>query len=71
MNNNTAPHKCASCPVRHKTEWRDLSNSELDLVEQGKHARFYEPGEILFHQGDVSDGVYCIQEGLVGSRYAG
>ncbi len=69
MSKNTASHKCATCPTRHKTEWRDLSDSELELVEKGKHARYYEPGEILFHQGDVSDGVYCIQEGLVGSRY--
>lgn len=69
MNKSKASNKCATCPTRHKTEWRDLSNSELEQVEQGKHARNFEPGEILFHQGDASDGIYCIQEGLVGSRF--
>jgi CRP-like cAMP-binding protein len=69
MSKSDVSHKCATCPTRHRTEWRDLSSSELELVEQGKHARNYQPGELLYHQGDASDGIYCIQEGLVGSRF--
>jgi len=69
MMDNKASHKCATCPTRHKTEWRDLTIQELAVVEQAKHAREYVPGEVLFHQGDNSDGVYCVQEGLVGARY--
>ncbi len=64
-----ASHKCATCPTRHKTEWSGLSEAELAAIEKVKSARYYEPGEVLFHQGDANDGVYCIQDGLVGSRY--
>ena len=69
MTDNKFSHKCATCPTRHKTEWRDLSAPELEIVEQAKHAREYEPGEIIFSQGDTGSGVYCIQKGLVGARY--
>lgn len=69
MIDNKSSHQCATCPIRHKTEWRDLSDPELEIVEQAKHARDYETGETIYHQGDASDGVYCIQTGLVGARY--
>lgn len=69
MTKNSTVHKCATCPTRHKTEWRDLSESELAMVEQSKNSRQYEPGEILFRQGETGDGIYCIQTGLVGSRF--
>ena len=40
-------------------------------MERGKHTRHHDTGEVLFHQGDASNGVYCVREGLVGSRYIG
>jgi len=33
-----------------------------------KRMQSYEPGEILYSQGDPGNGIYCIQSGLVGLR---
>lgn len=69
MTSSDHSHKCATCPTRHKTEWRDLTEQELELIELTKKSRIYEPGETLYHQGDNADGVFCIQSGLVGARF--
>lgn len=59
---------CVTCPRRAITEWRDLDAQHLELVDRHKHDRIMEPGQILFHQGDPCDGIYCIKDGLVGER---
>ena len=61
-------HHCANCPSRQATEWRDLTASELALVDQAKRTRVFEPGTTLYDQGDQSTGIHCIQSGLIGMR---
>lgn len=61
-------HKCIECPSRLTAEWQVLSEQELPLVDAVKRTRAFEPGDILFRQGDVADGVHCIQSGLIGLR---
>ncbi|NQV47780.1 MAG: Crp/Fnr family transcriptional regulator [Rhodospirillaceae bacterium] len=68
MNNTPPQSKCLNCPTRENTEWNTLSEDELDLIDQFKRVSDREPGEIIYHQGDQSEGVYCIQSGLVGIR---
>ena len=63
------PHsKCLHCPTRENTEWKDLSETELNMLDQFKRVSDRGPGEIIYHQGDQCEGVYCIQSGLVGIR---
>ncbi len=59
---------CFACPTRERTEWCALSERDLKLVGEVKAARNYMPGDVLYHQGDASAGVYCVQSGLVGLR---
>lgn len=33
-----------------------------------KRDRLFEAGEVLYHQGDSCNGIFCIREGLVGER---
>ena len=61
-------HSCRDSPSRKTTEWSALDDEELGCIDQAKLTRSYEPGEVVFHQGDVCRGVYCIQSGLVGLR---
>ena len=61
-------HDCANCPTRHTSDWRALTESELELINSSKHTRVYEAGEALYHQGDEAMGVHCIQSGLIGLR---
>lgn len=65
----TPPHtKCIHCPTRENTEWRDLNEEQLDLIDKFKQTSDLEAGEIIYQQGTKSEGVYCIQSGLVGIR---
>lgn len=48
--------------------WRDLSGKDFSSLNRFKRDRLLEPGEILYHQGDPCEGIYCIREGLVGER---
>jgi CRP-like cAMP-binding protein len=42
-----------------------LSSGELSDVQSILHRREYEPGEVLFHQGNPGVGMYIIQEGTI------
>lgn len=59
---------CALCPRRLETEWCDLSDAELSILSAAKHTRVYKPGEVLYHQGDDCQGIYCIRDGIIGER---
>ena len=59
---------CRYCPKRQNTEWCELTDIELSEFDIAKKSRIYQPGEVLFHQGDDPNGLYCIREGLVGER---
>jgi len=61
-------HDCTNCITRKSTEWRNLDTKELTVLDRAKKSRAFEPGEIVFNQGDQSKGVHCIQSGLIGLR---
>lgn len=46
-----------------------LSRRQLSAVESILHRREYDPGEVLFHQGNPGVGMYIIQEGAVDILY--
>ena len=45
-----------------------MNEEQLELIDKFKKVNDQNPGDILYQQGDSSDGVYCIQSGLVGIR---
>ncbi|TNF18202.1 MAG: Crp/Fnr family transcriptional regulator [Rhodobacteraceae bacterium] len=59
---------CKQCPIHLEGEWCVLSDDELETVTAAKRDRLFEPGEVIFHQGDACDGMYWIRDGLVGER---
>jgi CRP-like cAMP-binding protein len=60
--------KCTQCPLHKLEEWCVLDADDLAFVTAAKRDRLFEPGEVIFHQGDPCDGVYWIRTGLVGER---
>jgi CRP-like cAMP-binding protein len=64
---STGPN-CFTCQVRERTEWCVLEENELNLINDGKISKNYLPGETIFFEGDTSEGIYCIESGLVGVR---
>lgn len=59
---------CFTCQVRERTEWCVLTEREQELIETSKTARDYLPGDVIYHQGDPCEGVYCVESGLIGLR---
>jgi len=69
MTDNERPQSnCETCPTRRFTEWQQLSQDELKSLSAAKRTRTLSAGTSLYNQGDVADGIYCIQSGLVGLR---
>jgi CRP-like cAMP-binding protein len=59
---------CVTCPRRALTEWSELDPADLQIVDRHKRDRILQPGQVLYHQGDPCEGIYCIKDGLVGER---
>jgi len=45
--------------------FQDLNALELHLVERIVNIRHYQPGEVVFRQGDVGVGMYIITKGVI------
>lgn len=69
INKSSSPSsRCSECHTRLKTEWRELSRSQLQYIDQLKISNNYRPGDFLYHQGDDCKGIFCIKTGLVGEQ---
>ena len=63
-----AGHSCAVCHVGRRSDWHDLEQAALELLERGRRRREYGSGEVVFPQGAANDGIYCVSGGTVGIR---
>ncbi|MFK8271499.1 Crp/Fnr family transcriptional regulator [Capnocytophaga stomatis] len=61
---NQADTKCEHCFVRHQKMLRTLNDGELRVISECKTASIIKKGKIIFEEGDVLAGVYCIKEGI-------
>ncbi len=61
-------HTCAVCHVGRRSDWHDLEQAALELLERGRRRREYGSGEVVFPQGAANDGIYCVSGGTVGIR---
>ena len=68
LNCHTNERGCASCKSSSSVEWRSISDFGLKVLDQHKRERKLKPGEIVHNQGDLSNGIYCLGDGLVGER---
>lgn len=63
-----AGHNCAVCHVGQRSDWRDLDQTALGLLERSRRRREYSSGEVVFAQGQPNNGVYCVSAGTIGIR---
>ncbi|HHN75441.1 MAG TPA: Crp/Fnr family transcriptional regulator [Acidobacteria bacterium] len=59
---------CFSCQIKDRTEWCALEEDELREVNRSKVCNSYEPGQVIFYQGNPCLGIHCIEEGTVALR---
>lgn len=59
----TMPRDCADCTTCAKAEWSVLDAEGEQRLTQIRRTAVYGEGETIFHQGDDSLGVYCVETG--------
>ena len=68
MTDENKNSSCMDCPTRCTTEWQVLNEFESSQLDRAKRIIDYQPGDMLYCQGDAGNGVYCIKSGLIGLR---
>jgi CRP/FNR family transcriptional regulator len=62
---------CFSCQSRGRNEWASLQGDDLDALERAKTCNVYEPGQVVFYEGNACLGIHCIESGSVKLRRTG
>lgn len=55
--------KCEQCIVRELSSLKALSKDELIHLAKCKDSFLIKKGDVIFSEGDVMNGVYCIKQG--------
>ena len=61
---------CFGCQSRDRNEWSSLSGADLDLLEAAKTCNVYEPGQVVFYEGNACLGIHCVESGSIKLRRA-
>ncbi len=64
----SAPLSCMTCGQRGEAEWCVLHGEELELLDGARVTNVYQPGQVLFYQGNPCLGVYCVESGELALR---
>ena len=56
--------KCEQCIARQLNSMRSMTKEELKQVSDSKTSLGYKRGDIIFDEGELLNGVYCIRSGV-------
>jgi len=56
---------CSTCPGRISSPFSDLTDEQVRDLESSKTCAFFKKGQIIFHEGNRPNGVYCVRNGKV------
>lgn len=56
---------CPSCLSKALSFFNELDNFDLLTLSENKTCNFYKKGHIVFYEGRIPTGVYCLEQGLV------
>ena len=56
---------CFGCQSRGRNEWSSLVGHDLDLLERAKTCNVYQPGQVVFYEGNACLGIHCIESGSI------
>lgn len=56
--------KCEQCIVREFSSFKSLNRDELIKMSECKVSYTVKKGEVLFEEGEITNGVYCVREGI-------
>ncbi|MGZ0017764.1 Crp/Fnr family transcriptional regulator [Yeosuana sp. AK3] len=56
--------RCEQCIIKEFNSLKTLTDEELVRISNCKTSRLVKKGEIIFEEGDMLKGIYCIREGI-------
>ena len=56
--------KCESCIVKEFNSLKSLTRDELMRVSACKTGKIYKKGQVIFEEGEIINGVYCVKDGV-------
>ena len=56
---------CPSCLAKAISFFNDLDEFDLINLSNNKSCNFYKKGHVVFYEGRIPTGVYCLEQGLV------
>jgi len=56
--------KCEQCIIREFNSLKALSKEELMRISSCKTTRTIKKGEVIFEEGEMLNGVYCVKDGI-------
>lgn len=61
---------CFACQARDQSEWCALADEDLQILDRSKTCNVFEPGQVIFYEGNTCLGIHCIEDGTVTLRKA-
>ena len=65
MKNQKEFPKCQTCGTKHLSVFCTLNKEQVDEIDSSKGCNFYNKGQVVFHEGNRTNGIYCINKGKV------
>jgi len=56
--------KCEQCIIKQFNSLKSLTKDELQRVSSCKTSKIIKKGEIIFEEGELLNGVYCVKDGI-------
>ena len=56
--------KCEQCIIKQFNAFKSLSQDELVRISNCKTTRVIKKGEVIFEEGEIINGVYCVRDGI-------
>lgn len=56
--------KCEQCIIKQFNALKSLTNEELIRISGCKTTRVIKKGEIIFEEGEIINGIYCVKSGI-------
>jgi CRP-like cAMP-binding protein len=56
--------KCEQCIIKQFNALKSLTNEELVRISGCKTTRVVKKGEIIFEEGEIINGIYCVKDGI-------
>jgi len=62
---------CFECQMHPRTAWASVAPEDREVLDRAKTCNVYDPGQVIFYEGNACLGIHCVESGTVKLRKAG